>query len=40
MTGNNKKINKILKWKPEISLDLGLNNTIKWLKINKNVVNT
>ncbi len=37
MVGNNKKARIILKWKPKISLKLGINNTIEWLNKNKSV---
>ena len=37
MVGNNKKARNILKWKPQISLELGVKNTIEWLKKNKSV---
>ena len=37
MVGNNKKARTILNWKPVISLDQGIKNTIKWLKENKSV---
>ena len=35
--GNNNKARVSLKWKPKISLDLGLKSTIEWLKTHKNV---
>ena len=37
MVGNNKKATISLKWKPKISLELGLKNTIEWLRLNKNL---
>lgn len=37
MIGNNQKTITILKWRPKISIDQGLNDTIRWLKTNKNV---
>ena len=37
MVGNNKKARTSLKWKPKISLELGIKNTIEWLKENKSV---
>ena len=37
MIGNNQKAITNLKWRPKISVDLGLDDTIKWLKTNKNV---
>lgn len=37
MVGNNKKARNILKWKPQISLELGVKSTIEWLKKNKSV---
>ncbi len=37
MVGNNKKAIINLKWRPKISIDIGLSDTIKWLKTNKNV---
>ena len=37
MVGNNKKARIILNWKPKISFDQGIKNTIKWLKENKSV---
>ena len=37
MIGNNQKTITILKWRPKISIDQGLNDTISWLKTNKNV---
>lgn len=37
LVGNNKKARTSLKWKPEIPLELGIKNTIEWLKVNKNV---
>ena len=36
--GNNNKARVSLKWKPKISLDLGLKSTIEWLKTHKNVI--
>jgi len=37
MVGNNKKARTNLKWKPKISLELGIKNTIEWLKAGKSV---
>lgn len=38
MVGNNKKASIILSWKPKISLESGIKNTIKWIAENKNLI--
>ena len=37
LVGNNQKAKHILKWHPKIPLQEGLDKTIKWLKLNKDV---
>ncbi len=37
LLGSNKKIRKKIKWKPKISLQKGLEKTVDWFKVDKNI---